>query len=631
MSYNYDFDYAAVLLYIIIAISYFRAKHLNNMNTSIFMSLFVFAMITPFMDVLGGEAIVRQLSAPLVHGSNMLYYISEQGTNFCFFLYFISELEMRSKMSKYKQGIMLFPFILTVLVILTNPIHGWVFTYHNNIFVSGWFRYWILYLPMFYYVWAIIYALIKRKQLKGSHVFMIFSIVIINSFARFVQVNYANMLIHCFAVSVSILIIYIYSLKDGKRIDPVTGIANRSYLEEMAKKLYYNKVEFAAILIRISDYDILTTSYGIEKTEGLIHSIAIYLKQKARKNEVFQIDNNYFAIITENTLEADRAVESIDERLNQPWIVGDVEMVCTYFVSCIKIPEHCPDREAFLALLTYYKKMHRMRFGLVPYEELEVKDKVRENLVEKAIERAIAENLFEVYLQPICSVQEQKFVTAEALVRLIDPDIGFISPAEFIPLAEKNGTIISIGNIVLEKVCEFIQFHNLEALGMHSIEVNLSVVQCLQRNFIEFVDSVTSKYNINSSNISFEITETASNCAPAIFSENLEALNKRGFRLALDDFGTGYANLQRLITSPFDIVKFDKEMTQRTCNDESLHHVFEKCQTMFHSMDKLVVAEGVETKEEYEFLKRIGCDYIQGYYFSKPLNMSDFITFMENH
>lgn len=142
---------------------------------------------------------------------------------------------------------------------------------------------------------------------------------------------------------------------------------------------------------------------------------------------------------------------------------------------------------------------------------------------------------------------------------------------------------------------------------------------------------ITSAHGVKSDLLSFEITETASNCAPVLFTENLNALRERGYRLALDDFGTGYANLQRLITSDFDIIKFDKEMTQRTCDDEKLHGLFEKMQNMFHSMDAKVVAEGVETEEQYLFFKEIGCDYIQGYYFSKALPESEFIEFMRTH
>ncbi|MCF0130395.1 MAG: EAL domain-containing protein, partial [Pseudobutyrivibrio sp.] len=197
--------------------------------------------------------------------------------------------------------------------------------------------------------------------------------------------------------------------------------------------------------------------------------------------------------------------------------------------------------------------------------------------------------------------------------------------------AEANGSIITIGNIVLEKVCEFISRDDWDELGLHSIEMNLSAAQILQRNFIKVVKNITEKYNIDKSQLNFEITETASNNAPAVFTENLSLLREEGYHLILDDFGSGYSNLQRLVTSEFDMIKFDKEMTQRTCDDYKLHDFFERMQNIFHSMGAKVVAEGVETKEQFEYLRSIGCDYIQGYYFSKAVPSDEFVAFIKSH
>lgn len=219
-------------------------------------------------------------------------------------------------------------------------------------------------------------------------------------------------------------------------------------------------------------------------------------------------------------------------------------------------------------------------------------------------------------------------MTAEALVRLKDPKLGEISPTEFIPIAERSGLMITLGNYILEEVCKFISTHNMEELGLKYIEVNLSVVQCMQRDFMEIIHSTINKYKIDKKYICFEITETASNYAPEVFSTNLSMLVDDGHELALDDFGTGYGNLQRMVTTNFAIVKIDKEMIQQTCNSTQLKNAFAKMVSLFHSMNLRIVAEGVETEEQYNFLSKTGVDYIQGFYFSHAIPKDQFIQFL---
>lgn len=179
--------------------------------------------------------------------------------------------------------------------------------------------------------------------------------------------------------------------------------------------------------------------------------------------------------------------------------------------------------------------------------------------------------------------------------------------------------IIEIGSYVLESVCTFIENNDMEQLGLEYIEVNLSVIQCLQRDFISYVLYTMKKHHIAAKYICFEITETAANCSPKTFTQHLERLHQSGFELALDDFGTGYGNLQRLMTSPFSVVKMDKDTTEKSCSDEKLKVAMQAMFDILHRLGKVVVAEGVETKEQYEILCKAGCDYIQGYYFSKPI------------
>ncbi len=165
--------------------------------------------------------------------------------------------------------------------------------------------------------------------------------------------------------------------------------------------------------------------------------------------------------------------------------------------------------------------------------------------MDSILNRAITRQSFEMYYQPIYSIKEKKFVSAEALIRLNDLEHGFISPAVFIPAAESKGLILPIGDFVLESVYRFISELDFERLGLKYIEVNLSVAQCLQKDLPQKIEQLEKKYQVSPDRINFEITETTYENIGDVIHENLQAITARGYSFSLDDYGTGYSNIQR--------------------------------------------------------------------------------------
>jgi EAL domain-containing protein (putative c-di-GMP-specific phosphodiesterase class I) len=249
----------------------------------------------------------------------------------------------------------------------------------------------------------------------------------------------------------------------------------------------------------------------------------------------------------------------------------------------------------------------------------------REMEVAQAISNAIRKSSFQVYFQPIFSVKENKYTNMEALVRLIDDNIGFVPPDEFIPIAERNGDILTIGEIVLEKVCGFVEQYHPEDFGIRAIHVNLSVVQCMQENISSRLLNIIDKYQIPHKLIDFEITETTADNTSGALYKIMKDFNERGIHFSLDDFGTGYSNQSNIMQYPYSIVKIDKSMVW-ACDSNpkaliSLKHTI----AMIKDLEMSVLAEGVETERHLEFLKEIGVEYLQGYYFSHPLPVVDLI------
>src|SRR5574344_2036990 len=241
------------------------------------------------------------------------------------------------------------------------------------------------------------------------------------------------------------------------------------------------------------------------------------------------------------------------------------------------------------------------------------------------IQNAIKYDCVEVFYQPIYSVKERKFHSAEALIRLKDEEENIVLPGNFIQLAEEDGSVVMLGKCVLEKVCDFLnRYENIE-LVIHYIEVNLSVIQGENKQLVDDVISCMKKYEIDSKKINLEITESASMSGKEQLLSNMQKLQEQGIEFSLDDFGTGQSNLDYMASMPVQIVKFDKSMTQSYFISEKTRIIMNAAIQMIHDMGMKIVVEGIETKDQFVCMEKQGIDYIQGFYFSKPLPEDEFI------
>ena len=243
--------------------------------------------------------------------------------------------------------------------------------------------------------------------------------------------------------------------------------------------------------------------------------------------------------------------------------------------------------------------------------------------------RAIQDRSLQMYYQPIYDLHKHKFRSAEALARIVDSEYGMISPAIFIPAAERSGLILPLGNAVLESVYQFIAANDLKSLGIDYIEINLSVEQCRQSNLADTIFALQEKYSISPRQVNFEITESVFDSFEDVVEQNIRKLVEMGYRFSLDDYGTGYSNLQRLRKTPLTMIKIDKSLVDDLFSEEG-RIVMRDTIRMMQDLDKEILVEGVETGDSLNLLSEMHCDFIQGYYFSKALPADRFLRFIQS-
>lgn len=268
----------------------------------------------------------------------------------------------------------------------------------------------------------------------------------------------------------------------------------------------------------------------------------------------------------------------------------------------------------------------------VCYVDQGILDRLREReAIRIKIIQALRDDRVEVLFQPIYSNKEKRFISAEALVRIRYKDGTLMSPGKFISVAEDSGMILQLGERVFEKTCQFLQKHDIRKLGMRYMEINLSVIQCEMRDLADRFIRIMEHYKIDPWLINLEITETGSVQTKMYLMKNMKQLIDYGVSFSLDDFGNGQSNLDYMIDMPISIVKLDMNMTAVYFKDLKARFVVLATIRMAHEMDLMIVAEGIETEEQVKEMQAQGIDFIQGYYFSRPLPEDEFVAFMKEH
>ncbi len=255
----------------------------------------------------------------------------------------------------------------------------------------------------------------------------------------------------------------------------------------------------------------------------------------------------------------------------------------------------------------------------------------QDNKMHLEVVSALMEGRVETYIQPIYDMNEKKFTSGECLCRLKKRDGTLIYPNDFIPVAERTGLITEIETAMFRNMCKCLATEDIRSSHIKYLEANLSIKKGEQHNLLSEYSDILTEFDVGFDKINLEITETDVVEEKRSILNNMHAMRSMGFNFSLDDFGTGESNLGYIIDMPVSIIKFDKEITQKAMRNEKAFTIVSNVMKMAHELGIKVVVEGVETKDDFKMCERLQADYIQGYYFSKPLAMPDFIEFIKNN
>lgn len=468
--------------------------------------------------------------------------------------------------------------------------------------------------------------------------------------------NISDTIMHVTIISVLIVILFaiilIYILISGVRkkkaieksayVDPVTNGRTKAKFNIDAVELISKNPPrtYSLISIDLHKFSIINDSFGSKQGDQVLKYVYKCIsKYLSDEEEVSRISADTFNILKKTTdiYEIKKFLDDVAIEVNS----FNVNLINKYYIQFYVGIYFIDDTSLDVVNMEYCsnvarklskKKRTTETYSYTIYEENQRIRQTRERYIDNHMEQALANGEFVMYLQPKIDLSTNKVGGAEALVRWDDPKFGLIPPGEFIPIFEENGFVRKVDLYIFEQAVILVRSWLDRGIEPTTISVNLSRVQLNNINFLEKYLRVLKKYDVPAKYFEIEVTESIVFNNVQLLIDIINKIHEAGFSCSIDDFGSGYSSLNMLKDMNVDVIKLDREFLKFSQNNEERgHQIIANVIQLVKSLGAKNVTEGVEKENEVEFLKSVGCDMIQGYYYSKPLPVQEFEAYYEEH
>lgn len=634
MQYNYDFEIASLLIMLIILLHFICIRQFPMDKTRIygwFLVTCIAECITNILSCIGlaNATLIPQWVNELLA---FAFFVLEGLASYLLFRYFLVVCEFKGKERRIVWCLGGIPFLIFEVLEVLTPFIGFFYYFVDGVYYQGFganFGY--LYI-MYFFVLNVVLIAMRRKivDLRTKVIISLYTVVAVCMVC--VQFTVRGVLLTSVGNAVVLLMLYMAMQNPSDMIDPITRIGNENAFFLQLKNMQNHRSERMIITIHLFKFRHVQAMLGIKNCNEILGEVGSYLYHLGGKFHVFRTYGDTFTVVADSEQRGQEMIKEIQKRFEQAWVAQEYHVVLEMNMIVQRYPRDFSSSREFLGM---------RQFLLEGAEEagaravLEVNGDIaaqydRRTKVEIAVARAIQEQNFQVYYQPLYSIAEKRIVSLEALVRLRDEELGFISPEEFIPMAEQDGNILHIGAQVLEECCRFLAKHVLSnvSLGIRTVHVNISMAQCLRQNLPEMISAVLERYHIPPSMLTLEITESMATSTPEQMRRHMEELRKIGVSFAMDDYGSGNSNCSYLIKFPFQEVKMDKDIVWASFEKETARIVLENEVRTMQVIGVPIIVEGIETEEQSREMERLGVDYVQGYYYGRPLPENECLRYV---
>lgn len=634
MTYNLDFLVAGLVVLVLIWVHYISRDRIENMNSRMFQIFIAIGITDIALDIWCSQLIM--LAEPryryLLLIMTTCLYLMQVAVSYALF-YYIKSLCPAMQNAGQKMKLLDIPAIAMSLMVIWNLWSGVLFYVNRNgEYVRG-----PMYIAM--YLYALLYgviiligSIIHRRTLGRRKRRIIHEFLVIMALSVGVQALRSELLMTGFGIGLGIAVMYLTLNNPCEYIDAQTRVFNLSCFVDWVRETMEKRERFHVIVVELSQIKKVNKLYGAGFGDLLLCTVAKKLRVIAESPYVFRISGKKFAVVTQSLVEYEKVRDRMEWFFRNPLVIEEEEIRFPAVLCGIMNAEELMDSDDLLFYIEYL-------IGLVPADDetrlVQGDDRTMQGLrytksVEKYMNEAIEKDLFEVYYQPVYSLEKEQFITLEALSRLRHPSLGPVSPEVFIDIAEKNGRITEVSYLQFRRVCRFLKENPDVMKTIVNVKFNLSPLELVRAGYSRKLIQVIEEFELPYGWFQFEITETVATEYSDRLLQAVEDFTACGIGLCLDDFGSGYANLDTVLRLPFSSIKIDRSLIAGIAEDLKRSLFYRNIVNVLQNLGYNVIAEGVEEQKEEKLLRAWGVNMIQGYYYAKPMPEKALLELLKN-
>lgn len=627
--YNILGEFCSLIIALVFLIFILTSFYLKERRNLLFLLCDISLILTCLSDILSCLCITEFPKYPLwaCNLTSAVFFLNLCALPFIFCLYFYASISAVHKFSKVYHGVLILIFLVYLFLVVANFWTGWIFRFDpEKGYVRGSLKYCTFIITGIQVVVTEI-AVLKHRKVLSSRMFSVFVLYpVISAIVMSFQIFNEYWLMSGCSGTVTMILMYLAIQSDRIEIDYKSGLKTEKYLERvMTKKLR----PCTLTIISVENLGVLQENFGSTEVDNLVYDLVRSFRLFIR-GSFYRRGSQFMVVSPHGFIDVlERQINSAFAKYKNILDKKGKSSRFEYIAASINLPEDAQNYADAIEILNgLLAKARKEKTSCVVHSnESFINEFRRKKTIIKILERELNPNStqYQVYFQPIVSIEKNRFVYAEALSRLNDTELGNISPAEFIPIAENNGLIEKLGKVNFEKVCEFIS-KNRDVVK--AVSVNFSVYQMINPEIEEFVFGIIEKYGIKPENIIMEITESILIDDFELVRERMEKFVKAGIIFYLDDFGTGFSNFANVIRLPFYTIKIDRSFVLMMEKDAEMLKLVKNLISTFKDSNLKILVEGVENLKQDELVKNAGVDYIQGFLYSKPLPMDSYLELL---
>lgn len=624
------FNIASLFIFAITIFYIVYRKNYKSRSSRLFLIINLVYLLVCLLDIfVSGNMLPINVKKAFM----FFYYFFKYFASILFLLYIIIITNSGDMIRNTRNAIVFsIPFVITVGFLISNIYTGHIYYFEGDTYYRGDLIFVFYGLSFLYVLLGFIWIIRFHKVFDLSELFAISSVYILSIAALIIQYFSPDVLIEILSSSLGFLLLNVTVERSQLIMDPKTGLKNRNNFDRIIYTIFKRKRNSGLIIFYVNNYSVLYEKYSydvaVKKIRGMLQLLSRLVLDI--QYDCYYLGSGIVSIITKRSKDASILAERISERINNS-TSDRIAFNINYLLCVADLPldfESIDEMEKFIYDFHDYLETSNKVVSIA-----DIKDDKRFHALfslDKILDRVIDNKEISIEFQPVYNTVLKKFTAIEAFARIDEPSFGLMNAKSFISFAEKKDKIYDIDMLVIESVYKYFHNNDLSKYGVTVIAINISPQTLVNQNFIRELSKLEMLYDIDKKNIVFEIKERENNTFNKTAFDNILAMMNDGYSFSLDNFGIGCIPIENLALVPFANVKFDSTFVEKLDNKDT-YVVIDNTIKLFKKLNKNSVCSGIETEEEAKKFEALNPDYIQGYYYSRPLSFDNLIKFLKEN